>query len=82
MADDFRRDELEASTILASSIRPAGFNPQGIVMAFQAMSRNRPEQPIPAVPLTPLAIGGGAGQAQGGSRSLIRRRPALENSRR
>jgi len=64
--DDFRRDELEANTILkAIDIGlKYGFNPQGIiVMAFQAMSRNRPEQPIPAqLLLTPLAVGGGGGQ--------------------
>jgi hypothetical protein len=68
--DDFRRDELEATTILkAIDIGlKYGFNPQGIiVMAFQAMSRNRPEQPIPAqLLLTPLAVGGGQDQAQGG----------------
>jgi hypothetical protein len=64
--DDFRRDELEAQTILkAIDIGlKYGFNPQGIiVMAFQAMSRNRPEQPIPAnLLLTPLAVGGGGQQ--------------------
>jgi hypothetical protein len=67
--DDFRRDELEANTILkAIDIGlKYGFNPQGIIiMAFQAMSRNRPEQPIPAqLLLTPLAVGGGGQDQQG-----------------
>jgi hypothetical protein len=67
--DDFKRDELEANTILkAIDIGlKYGFNPQGIiVMAFQAMSRNRPEQPIPAqLLLTPLAVGGGGQDQQG-----------------
>jgi hypothetical protein len=65
--DDFKRDELEANTILKCVDIGLKYqiNPQGIiVMVFQAMSRNRPEQPIPAqLLLTPLAVGVGS-QAQ------------------
>jgi hypothetical protein len=67
--DDFRRDELEANVILKCVDIGLKYmiNPQGIVtMVFQAMSRNRPEQPIPAqLLLTPLAIGGGGQNQQG-----------------
>jgi hypothetical protein len=61
--DDFKRDQLESEIILKCVDTGLKYqiDPQGIItLVFQAMSRNRPEQPIPAqLLLTPLAVGGG-----------------------
>jgi hypothetical protein len=67
--DDFKRDQLESEVILKCVDVGLKYqiNPQGIItLVFQAMSRNRPEQPIPAqLLLTPLAVGGGGQDQQG-----------------